>query len=36
MEGGSERGDPCGPESHHGMAGLDVELVEAISSFLSN
>jgi hypothetical protein len=36
MEGGSERGDPCGPESHHGMAGLDEELVEVISSFLSN
>jgi hypothetical protein len=36
MEGGSERGDPCGPESHHGMAGLDEELAEAISSFLSN
>jgi hypothetical protein len=36
MEGGSERGDPCGPESHHGMAGLDEALAEAISSFLSN
>lgn len=36
MEGGGDRGDPCGPESHHGMAGLDDEVVDAISSFLSN
>jgi hypothetical protein len=36
MEGGSDSGDPCGPQSHHGLAGLDDEVVNAITSFLEN
>lgn len=34
MEGGSDSGDACGPQSHHGMAGLDDQLVDAIARFL--
>ena len=34
MDGGSDSGDPCGPKSHHGMAGLDEEVVKAITDFL--
>jgi len=33
MDGGSSSGDPCGPQSHHGLAGLDDEVVKAISDF---
>lgn len=34
LEGGSDSGEPCGPQSHHGMAGLDDQVVEAIARFL--
>jgi hypothetical protein len=36
MEGGSDSGDPCGPQSHHGLAGLDDEVVNTITGFLEN
>jgi hypothetical protein len=36
MEGGNDSGDPCGPRSHHGLAGLDDEVVNTITSFLEN
>ena len=36
IEGGSDSGDPCGPQSHHGLAGLDEEVVNTITSFLEN
>jgi hypothetical protein len=36
MEGGSDSGDSCGPKSHHGLAGLDDEVVNTITSFLEN
>jgi len=34
LDGGDSSGDACGPNSHHGLSGLDVELVEAIVNFL--
>lgn len=34
MEGGNNSGDPCGPQSHHGMAGLDDAVVDAIARFV--
>jgi len=34
MDGGSNEGDPCGPRSHHGMAGLDGKVADAIAAFL--
>lgn len=36
MDGGRNSGDPCGPQSHHGLAGLDDEVVNVITSFLEN
>lgn len=36
MEGGSNSGDPCGPNSHHGLAGLDDDVANAITRFLGN
>ena len=34
MVGGSNSGDSCGPQSHHGLADLDDEVVNTITSFL--
>ena len=34
IDGGSDNGDSCGPQSHHGMAGLEDEVVNTISNFL--
>ena len=34
MAGGSNSGDSCGPQSYHGLADLDDEVVNAITSFL--
>ena len=34
LDGGSSRGGACGPNSHHGLSGLDAELVDAIANFL--
>lgn len=36
LEGGGNSGDPCGPQSHHGLAGLDDRVVEAIAGYLDN
>jgi hypothetical protein len=34
MTGGSNNGDSCGPQSYHGLADLDDEVVNTITSFL--
>ena len=34
MMGGSNSGDSCGPQSYHGLADLDEEVVNTITSFL--
>ncbi|MDA1101468.1 MAG: hypothetical protein O2967_21095 [Proteobacteria bacterium] len=34
LEGGDNDGDPCGPRSYHGLAGLDDAVVDAIADFL--
>lgn len=34
LDGGSNRGNACGPMSHHGLAGLDDQVVSAIANFL--
>lgn len=34
LDGGSNRGNTCGPKSHHGLAGLDDQVVSAIADFL--
>lgn len=36
VEGGGDSGDACGPQSHHGLAGLDDEVVTIITRFLEN
>ena len=36
LEGGSDSGDSCGPQSHHGLAGLDEQVVNTITNFLEN
>lgn len=35
LEGGSNGGGACGPNSNHGLAGLDDEVVAVIAKFLS-
>lgn len=34
LDGGHSSGGACGPDSHHGLSGLDDELVNAIANFL--
>jgi hypothetical protein len=33
VDGGTNAGDPCGPYSHHAMAGLDDQVVGLIAGF---
>ena len=33
LEGGEEVGDPCEAKGHHGFAGIDQKVVEAVSAF---
>lgn len=34
LKGGKNNGNPCGPDSFHGLAGLDGQTVSAITDFL--
>ncbi|MEG3618675.1 hypothetical protein V5T82_09430 [Magnetovibrio sp. PR-2] len=34
MDGGQNRGNPCGPDAYHGLAGLEDKTVRAIAEFL--
>jgi hypothetical protein len=34
LDGGTSRGDPCGPRSYHGFNGLDAEVVAVVTRFI--
>jgi hypothetical protein len=33
LDGGEEVGEPCEAKGHHGFAGIDPKVVEAVSAF---
>jgi hypothetical protein len=36
LDGGADKGDPCHAGGHHGFAGLDAQVVDAVSTFAAN